>query len=62
MGEGEWEVQSSSYEMSKSQEQKAQHKEYSQCYCNRTVWCQVVATPVVSTAYKLTESLCCSLN
>ena len=30
MGQAEWEIQSFSYGMNKSWEQKAQHKEYSQ--------------------------------
>jgi len=34
VAEGEWEVQTSSYGMNKSWEEKIQHKEYSQWYCN----------------------------
>ena len=36
-GEGQWEVQVFSYGMNKSQGSKAQHREYSQWYCNSIV-------------------------
>ena len=47
MGEGEWKIQASSYRMSKSQEYRAQHKEYSQWYYKSNVWGQTVATLLV---------------
>ena len=51
MGEGEWEVQASNYEMSKLQGQKAQHRECHQWYCNVLYGGQMVLTTplVVST-------------
>ena len=38
MGEGDWEIQASSYGMKKSWEQKARHREYSQLYGHKVVW------------------------
>lgn len=37
MGKEEREILASSYRMSKSREQKTQHKKYSQGYCNSDV-------------------------
>lgn len=37
MDERVWEIQVSSYEIKKSQEKEAQHKEHSQWYCNSDV-------------------------
>ena len=49
IGEGEWEIQASTYGMTKSWGYKAQHREYSQWYCNSIVWWQTVATAAENT-------------
>ena len=50
MGEGEWEIQASSCEMSKSWGQRVEHREYSQWHYNSAVWVQVGATVVANMA------------
>ena len=44
MGEGKWETQAFSYEVSKSHKRR----EYSQWYHNSVVWWQMVATLVIT--------------
>lgn len=64
MGKGEWEIQVSSYRMSKSWGWKLQCREYSQRCCDRTLWWQMVATPV-SLAWSISDqgkSLHCTLE
>ena len=48
MGEGEREVQGSSYRMNKSQGSKVQHRESSQWYRNRIIHYQMGATLMAS--------------
>ena len=52
MGEGEQEVQASSYGMKKSRGGKEQHREYSQGHCGH------MGTLVVSTEQRSIKSLC----
>ena len=57
MSEGKWETQPPSYGMNKSEELKAQYKEYNQWPCNSVVWEQMVTWyGEHSIRYKLAES------